>query len=90
MKIGVVVNPIAGMGGRVGLKGTDGAETLKIAIERHAQPIAPSRTIDALRELVPIRDQIQVFTGSGEMGEVEAVEVGLNPIVVQKPTFQSS
>ncbi|MFC4549187.1 N-acetylglucosamine-1-phosphate uridyltransferase, partial [Halorussus sp. GCM10023401] len=48
-RIGVVVNPIAGMGGRVGLKGTDGK--VAEARERGAEPRAPERADDALAAL---------------------------------------
>ncbi|NWF94764.1 MAG: ATP-NAD kinase family protein [Candidatus Thorarchaeota archaeon] len=51
MRIGLLVNPIAGMGGRVGLKGTDGV--LDEARRRGAVPVAPQRAaefLSALRE----------------------------------------
>ncbi|MGZ4200294.1 MAG: ATP-NAD kinase, partial [Thermoleophilia bacterium] len=42
-KLGLIVNPVAGVGGRVGLKGSDGAEVLRAALERGAVREAPQR-----------------------------------------------
>lgn len=48
--IGLVINPIAGMGGKVALKGTDGKETLDKARERGARPESLKKTERALGE----------------------------------------
>ncbi|EFB91873.1 hypothetical protein HMPREF7215_1348, partial [Pyramidobacter piscolens W5455] len=47
MKIGFFVNPVAGMGGPVALKGTDGAETLRRARSLGAVPRAAERMAQA-------------------------------------------
>ena len=49
VRIGFVLNPIAGMGGRVGLKGTD--EVVEEAVGLGAKPIARERAIEALTKL---------------------------------------
>ncbi|MEM4487359.1 MAG: ATP-NAD kinase family protein [Desulfurococcaceae archaeon] len=49
-RVGFIVNPIAGMGGSVGLKGTDGEAYLK-ALERGAKPVSPQRALDFLNNL---------------------------------------
>ena len=68
-KIGFVVNPIAGMGGSVGLKGTDGLDILKEAVKRGAKPIAPSRAKRFLREVKRLNLNVKLLTASNVMGE---------------------
>jgi predicted polyphosphate/ATP-dependent NAD kinase len=67
-KVGLLVNPIAGMGGSVGLKGTDGPNALSNALSRGAKPSAGDRAKTALGEMKNLKE-IQFLTGSGEMGE---------------------
>lgn len=76
-KIGLIVNPVAGMGGRLGLKGTDGYETLCRAREMGAMQLSPIRTIVALEHLKKHKDKFQIYTCSGEMGEIEAEKTRL-------------
>ncbi|NIM44125.1 MAG: ATP-NAD kinase [Nitrososphaeria archaeon] len=81
-RLGFIVNPIAGIGGRVGLKGSDGEEIIKRALELGAEPVAPKRAIEVLKELFPIREEITLVTYPHDMGEREAKEASFVPRVV--------
>jgi predicted polyphosphate/ATP-dependent NAD kinase len=81
-KLGLIVNPVAGMGGRVGLKGSDGPEILMKAIELGAKPQSPKRAIQALQRLLDIKDQIDIITYPDDMGENEVRELGMSPVVI--------
>ncbi len=69
-KIGLIINPIAGMGGKVGLKGTDTPEILQEARKRGAKPIAGERTKKLLLELIkfPEHKMISFVVPQGDMG----------------------
>jgi predicted polyphosphate/ATP-dependent NAD kinase len=72
-RIGFLINPIAGMGGTVGLKGTDNLHDE--AVTRGA---VPRSQIRALQALEPIRDSGLCFiTCSGAMGEDVLIEAGI-------------
>lgn len=66
IKVGLVVNPVAGMGGSVGLKGTDG-DMYNEALKRGATPVTPVR----IREVLSLvtRDDLYFLTSPGKMGE---------------------
>jgi predicted polyphosphate/ATP-dependent NAD kinase len=81
-KLGLIVNPVAGVGGRVGLKGSDGAEVLRAALERGAARDAPRRARLALERLARVREHVEVVTWPGEMGEEEARAAGWQPLVL--------
>ena len=87
-KLGLIINPIAGMGGSVGLKGTDGV--LDKALELGAIPRAPLRGKKALEELLDIKDEIEILTCSGDMGEHVALELGFNTRLVHIQTSDST
>ena len=75
-KLGLIVNPVAGLGGSVGLKGTDGM--VQEALRRGAEPQAEVRARTALTELLPLRESITIYTGSGPLGGDLAQELGFN------------
>ncbi|MDD2587149.1 MAG: ATP-NAD kinase family protein [Syntrophomonadaceae bacterium] len=81
-KLGLIVNPVAGIGGEAGLKGSDGADILKQALELGSKPRAPERAIQALQMIARIKDQIEIVTYPAEMGEDEARKAGFNPLVI--------
>lgn len=65
-RVGLIVNPIAGMGGSVGLKGTDGDAYLK-ALERGAKPVAPQRALMFLNSVNS--ENFEIVSAAGTMGE---------------------
>lgn len=69
MQVGLLVNPIAGMGGRVGLKGTDGV--VDEAIKRGATPIAPGRAKEFLQTLQSLHmdaSKLELLVCPNQMG----------------------
>jgi len=74
-RIGLIVNPYAGLGGRVGLKGSDGVETRRKALEMGAVPRSPARTVEALLELRELAE-FMIVTYPGQMGEDEVRDAG--------------
>ncbi|MEB3851932.1 MAG: ATP-NAD kinase family protein [Desulfurococcales archaeon] len=66
LRVGVIVNPVAGMGGRLALKGTDGAALLE-ALARGARPVSPIRASRFLAGLDP-RLVDRVYMPAGLMG----------------------
>ena len=82
MMIGFVVNPIAGMGGRVALKGTD--NVAQTARELGAVPVAPERAMQFLKRVKDLRldAQISLLTAPRTMGECEVKSAGLKADIV--------
>ena len=73
-KIGLIVNPVAGMGGSVGLKGTDGK--VAEARERGAIPHAADRARITL-SILAREEGLHFTTCSGAMGEDILKESGI-------------
>ena len=83
-KLGLIVNPIAGIGGSVALKGSDGEGTAEQALALGATAKANERAQLALNILAPYAEQIHIYTANALMGEAIAKTLGFNVTVVYR------
>lgn len=83
-RIGFVVNPIAGMGGRVGLKGTDGL--VEEARERGAEPRAPDRGKRALEAIANSTADFELLAWDAPMGADVIADAGLSAEIIGSPS----
>ncbi len=74
-KIGLIINPLAGLGGSVALKGSDGMAEQALVLG--AEPRALTRTQLALAELTDLKDRFTLCTVAGDMGETVCRQLAL-------------
>jgi predicted polyphosphate/ATP-dependent NAD kinase len=79
--LGLIINPVAGIGGRVGLKGSDGVEIQQKARALGAVPRALDRATEAMERLRSVAD-LRILTYPGEMGKDIATGCGFDPVVI--------
>ena len=81
IKVGFLINPIAGMGGAVGLKGTDGPLYLE-ALRRGARPEAHLRALRFLKRCLEIglfnSKDVTFIVANGVMGCKYFIELGIS------------
>ncbi len=81
-RLGLIVNPMAGIGGKVGLKGSDGAEIQQKAFALGAEPEAGIRAKQALEVIGDELGGIDILTPPGDMGEKVVERLGFSPRVI--------
>ncbi|WP_395342389.1 ATP-NAD kinase family protein [Ningiella sp. W23] len=84
-RLGLVINPYAGIGGALALKGSDGADIRQKAMAAGAEQLAMHKTKRALEQLASLYDCFEVYTASGDMGESVATELGITTHIVYRP-----
>jgi predicted polyphosphate/ATP-dependent NAD kinase len=84
--LGLIINPFAGIGGALALKGSDGADIREKALALGAEKKAMDKTRLALEHVLGLKDQLQIYVASAEMGEDLVKTMGFNYRVI----YQSS
>ncbi|WP_349921983.1 ATP-NAD kinase family protein [Aeromonas veronii] len=87
-RLGLIINPVAGIGGAVGLKGSDGV--VAEALARGAVPKARERARQALLPLCGLSQPFELLTVGGEMGGELAASLQLPHTIVHQPASPSS
>lgn len=79
-RLGLLINPFAGLGGRAALKGSDGVAEQALAMG--VEPLAQQRVKVALQVLWPLREQLQIVAAPGLMGAALLDELGFAHAVI--------
>lgn len=88
LRLGLIVNPVAGLGGPAGLSGSDGAEIQAEARRRGAVPLSSRRATRALSALAGLRGAeagVEILCGAGSLGEEAVRAAGLSPAETLTP-----
>jgi len=88
-KIGLVINPYAGIGGRVGFKGSDGDEIREQALKLGAKKLSLEKALLSFKQFEEHFSHIKVYTASGEMGEQLCTILNISHQVVLYPKSSS-
>lgn len=87
-RIGFIVNPVAGMGGAVGLKGTDGNAYVE-ALKLGAKPVTPERSKQFLSN-IKNKKELFILAAPGGMGENAVKNFGIKYSVVGSLNSEST
>ncbi len=90
LTVGLVVNPYAGIGGAIALKGSDGADIREKALKAGAERKAMQRAEAALKILQNYQKQLDFVTCGGEMGENVLKSLGFSYQTVFNPNAQET
>jgi predicted polyphosphate/ATP-dependent NAD kinase len=82
-RVGLIVNPVAGIGGKLALKGSDDAHAVARALLGGAEQVAAGRARRALAALVATARDVDVLAPAGEMGADVAAEAGLTVTLLE-------
>ncbi len=82
LRFGLIINPFAGIGGKVGLKGSDGVDIREEAFARGATKQAENRARTTLAPLVELASSVEWLCASGSMGQNLLKELGFKHTLV--------
>ena len=85
-RLGVIVNPYAGIGGALALKGSDGKAIREKALAMGAKQRANEKMASALSVITAMNAQVQIKTVGGEMGQSVCEALGLACKVIYQPS----
>ena len=88
LNLGLIINPWAGIGGSVALKGSDGEAVRIEALKRGAEPKANARVAVALDCLMPFQAQLHFYTAAGDMGAKLLASKGFKHTVIYQPNAE--
>lgn len=84
-RLGVIVNPYAGIGGALALKGSDGKAIREKALAMGAKPRANEKMASALNVITAMNERVIIKTAAADMGQHVCDALGLACEVVYHP-----
>ena len=91
LRLGLVVNPMAGIGGPAGLKGSDDRALVDEALEQGAEKRAAARVVRCLERLMELSpNAVHLVTADGVMGQEYAEAASIPAQVVYGPGESTS